>query len=130
VRRERATSNICTNQAANALAATIYMALLGKTGFSQVAKICAHKAHYAQKRISEIQGFEPAFSAPFFNEFAITCPKSPSEINSALLSKNILGGFALKRFYDDMDGSLLFCVTELNSKEGIDRLVDSLSEDA
>jgi glycine dehydrogenase subunit 1 len=128
VRRERATSNICTNQAANALAATIYMALLGKRGFSEVAKICAHKAHYAQKRISEIQGFNPTFSAPFFNEFAIVCPSSPREINSALLKRNILGGLKLGRYYKDHDSSMLFCTTELNSKEGIDRLVDALSE--
>lgn len=128
VRRERATSNICTNQAANALAATIYMALLGKSGFSEVAKICAHKAHFAQKRISELDGFDPAFSAPFFNEFTITCPKSPSEINSALLKRNILGGFELGRHYKDHDSSMLFCVTEMNTKEGIERLADALSE--
>jgi glycine dehydrogenase subunit 1 len=128
VRRERATSNICTNQAANALAATIYMALLGKSGFSEVAKICAHEAHYAQKRIMEIEGFDPTHSAPFFNEFAIKCPQSPQKINSALLKKNILGGFALGRYYTDLKDSVVFCVTELNSKVGIDRLVDALSE--
>jgi glycine dehydrogenase subunit 1 len=128
VRRERATSNICTNQAANALAATIYLALLGKSGFSEAAKICAQKAHYAQKRISELKGFDPTFSASFFNEFAIKCPISPSKINSTLLKRNILGGFELRRYYKDHDSSMLFCVTEMNLKEVIDGLVDALSE--
>jgi glycine dehydrogenase subunit 1 len=128
VRRERATSNICTNQAVNALAATIYLALLGKSGFSEVAKICAHRAHYAQKRISEIKGFESAHSAPFFNEFCMDCPTSPQKINSALLKKKILGGFGLGRFYKDLDNCMMFAVTEMNSKEEIDRLVDVLSE--
>jgi glycine dehydrogenase subunit 1 len=128
VRRERATSNICTNQALNALAATIYLALAGKNGLKKVAEICAHRAHYASKRISEIEGFSPKFSAPFFNEFAVNCPSSAKDINSILLKKKILGGFELGRFYSELENSMMFCVTEMNPKEDIDRLVAALGE--
>ena len=128
VRRERATSNICTNQSANALAATIYLALMGKNGLSRVAEICAKRAHYAQKQITGIQGFEACFYAPFFNEFALQCPQSPGKINNALLPKKIMGGLDLGNRYPDFKDSMLFCVTEMNTKEEIDALVDSLSE--
>jgi glycine dehydrogenase subunit 1 len=128
VRRERATSNICTNQSANALAATIYLVLMGKNGLSKVAEICAQRAHYAQKHIAEIPGFEACFSAPFFNEFAIQCPQIPGKINDALLSRKIMGGLDLGNRYPDLEDSMLLCVTEMNTKEEIDALVDALSE--
>lgn len=128
VRRERATSNICTNQAANALTATIYLALMGKNGLSKVAEICAQRAHYAQKQITDISGFEACFSAPFFNEFAIQCPKSPGKINTALFPKKIMGGLELGDNYPEIENSMLFCVTEMNTREEIDTLVEALSE--
>ena len=128
VRRERATSNICTNQAANALAATIYLALMGRNGLSKVAQICAQRAHYTQKRLSEIPGFEPCFSAPFFNEFALHCPHSPGEINNTLLSNNIMGGYELGTHYPELKDSMLLCVTEMNTRNDIDALVQALSE--
>jgi glycine dehydrogenase subunit 1 len=128
VRRERATSNICTNQAANALAATIYLALMGKGGLSKVAEICAQRAHYALKQITHIPGFEPCFSAPFFNEFAVQYPLSPKDINAALLSKNIMGGYELGYHYPGLEDSMLLCVTEMNTKEEIDDLAVALAE--
>ena len=128
VRRERATSNICTNQASNALAATIYMALMGKSGLSKVAEICAQRAHYTQKQVADIAGFEPCFSAPFFNEFAIQCPRPPKDINSALHSKNIMGGYELGNHCPGFEDSMLLCVTEMNTRKDIDAFVDALSE--
>jgi glycine dehydrogenase subunit 1 len=128
VRRERATSNICTNQAACALNATIYLALLGRAGLKQIAGVCAQRAHYAQTRISEIQGYEPLFLAPFFNEFAIGCPKSPKDINSELIKRNIIGGFDLGRYYNDLNNGMMLAVTENHGRSSIDALVNALSE--
>lgn len=122
VRRERATSNICTNQALNALSATIYMALMGKQGLSKVAEICAQRAHYASDRLAEIDGINRRFEAPFFNEFVIECPIPPKELNKMLLKKNIIGGYEIGTFYEELDSCLLFCVTEKNTKEDIDKL--------
>jgi glycine dehydrogenase subunit 1 len=126
VRRERATSNICTNQGLNALAATIYLALVGKNGFKRIAEICAQRAHYAGSRISELEGFEMAFHAPFFNEFTLRCPIPPEKINKALLKKNIIGGLDLGRIFKGYENHILFCVTEMNPKEKIDDLVKAL----
>ena len=128
VRRERATSNICTNQALNALAATIYLALMGKNGLKNIAEICVQRAHYACSRIAEIEGFELAFNTPFFNEFVVRCGTSPENINKALLKKEILGGLDLGIYYDNLKNCMLFCVTEMNSKEEIDKLVKTLGE--
>ncbi|UCG69185.1 MAG: aminomethyl-transferring glycine dehydrogenase subunit GcvPA [Thermoplasmata archaeon] len=128
VRRERATSNICTNQALNALAATIYLALMGKNGLKRIAEICAQRAHYASSKISEIKGFERAFNAPFFHEFTIHCPISPEKINRTLLKRNIIGGLDLGRFFGEYKSDILFCVTEMNPKESIDELVNALGE--
>ncbi len=128
VRRERATSNICTNQTLNALATTIYLALLGKNGLKKVAEICAQRAHYAHERISKIDGFDQMFSAPFFNEFCLNVPKPPQEINSFLLKKKIMGGFELGRYYENLSNCMMFSITEMNPKSEIDRLVDALSE--
>lgn len=99
IRRERATSNICTNQGLIALAATIYMSLLGKNGLRHIAELNYHKAHYAAGKIAGLPGFELAFQEPFFNEFAIRCPKPVSEINRDLLSHDILGGYDLGQDY-------------------------------
>lgn len=128
VRRERATSNICTNQALNALSATIYLALMGKGGLSKVAEICAQRAHYAAIKLAEINGLEMRFDGPFFNEFVLECGTSVDELNKKLLKKNIIGGLDLGPYYEELNSCLLFCFTEKNSKEDIDNLVLAISE--
>jgi glycine dehydrogenase subunit 1 len=128
IRRERATSNICTNQGLMALASTVYMSLLGKNGLRQVAELCFHKAHYAAEVIAQIPGYSLWSSIPFFNEFVIQTPAPPSEINDLLLDHDILGGYDLSQDYPMLNQHLLFAVTEMNTRQEIDRLAEVLSE--
>jgi glycine dehydrogenase subunit 1 len=128
IRRERATSNICTNQGLMALASTVYMSLLGKNGLKQVAELCFHKAHYAADKISSLSGFSLWSSAPFFNEFVIQTPTSVSEINDHLLDHDILGGYDLSQDYPNLSNHMLIAVTEMNSRQEIDRFIEVLSE--
>lgn len=123
IRRERATSNICTSESLMALAATVYLAALGKTGLRQVAELCYHKAHYAAREIGKLRGYSLAFSQPFFKEFAVRCPVPPSRINETLLKERIIGGLDIS---DLVDGGMLLCVTEVNTKQEIDNLVRTL----
>jgi len=129
IRRERATSNICSNQGLVALAAAVYMAALGKCGMRQAAELCYHKAHYAQRRIVEIEGFSPLDDRPFFKEFVVRCPKPVDEINDYLLEEwSIIGGYDLGRDYPHLKDHMLLCVTEMNLREEIDALVEALEE--
>ncbi len=128
IRREKATSNICTNQALIALAATVYTSLLGKQGLREVAELCYHKAHYAAKKISGIPGYSLWTKEPFFNEFVVRCPDSVREINEFLLDEGILGGYDLGQDYPELKNHMLVAVTEMNSKADIDFLVDLLTE--
>ena len=125
IRRERATSNICTNEALYALAATIYLAAMGKQGMRQVAELCYHKAHYAAAHIGQLPGYSLPINGPFFQEFVVQCPASPAEINKKLMDRNILGGLDVS---EKIPNGMLLCVTEMNSKEDIDALVAALSE--
>lgn len=127
IRREKATSNICTNQGLIALAATIYMETLGKKGLQEVAEQNAQKAAYAKKKIAEIEGFEIAFSSPTFNEFVVRGPKPATGILEKVRTENgIIGGLALSRYYSGHDNDFLVCVTETNTKTQIDQLVSAL----
>ncbi len=126
IRRERATSNICTNQSLNALRAAVYLSTLGEKGLTEVAELCLQKSHYAARRICQIPGFEPTFTSPFFKEFAVKCPIPPNKINKLLWDNKILGGFELARLYPQLQNSLLFCVTERRTKEDMDRLINLL----
>ena len=128
IRREKATSNICTNEALCALAAGAYLATMGKHGLRRVAELCYHKAHYAARRIAEIPGFELVGGKPFFKEFIVRCPQKPAEINERLLKKGIVGGYDLGREYPHLRNCMLLCVTEVNTKGEIDRLVEALQE--
>lgn len=128
IRREKATSNICTNAALNALAALIYITVMGKQGIRRVAELCLQKAHYAAERIGRIPGFSLAHSAPFFKEFVVRCPKPPGELNAELLKHRIIGGYELGRFDRRLSDCMLLCVTEINNREQIDKLVEALSE--
>ena len=126
IRRERATSNICTNEALCALAASVYLAALGPRGLRQVAELCYHRSHYAARRIAELPGFAVLDSRPFFKEFVVRCPAPVEEINDELLEWDILGGYDLGRDYPHLAGQMLLCVTELNSRAQIDDLVMAL----
>lgn len=126
IRREKASSNICSNQALNALAATVYLSYMGKQGLQDVAKQNLQKAHYAQQVLSGVKGAEPLFTAPFFNEFAVKLPGDVSQINRKLLQDKIVGGYDLGRAYPEYSGSMLFAVTELRTKAEIDRLAERL----
>jgi glycine dehydrogenase subunit 1 len=129
IRRSRATSNICTNQGLMALAATVYMSAMGKHGLRKVAELCWHKAHYAAEEIAKIPGFSVDQSKPFFLEFVVTCPIPVAEINEYLLEEyDIIGGYDLSRDYADRENQMLVAVTEMNTREQIDMLVEALSE--
>ena len=129
IRREKATSNICTNQGLIALAATIYLETMGKKGLQEVAVQNAQKATYAKKKIAEIPGFSIPFSSPTFNEFTVRAPKNANEILEKLrVEKNIVGGLPLSWHYKDYHQDFLVCVTETNTKEQIDNLVEGLKE--
>lgn len=129
IRREKSTSNICSNQGLMALASTIYLSLLGQHGFKQLANICYHKAHYAAEKITEIPGFSMAYEKiPFFHEFSVTCPKPVSMINMALEDHLILGGYDLSNNYPEMENQMLIAVTEKISKDDIDAFCGALTE--
>lgn len=129
IRREKATSNICTNEALVALAATVYLSALGKQGLRKVAELCLQKAHYAADEIGRLPGYERVCNrAPFFEEFAVRCPMAPEKINAELLRRGIIGGYPLGRSYPSLRDVTLFCVTEVNSRQEIDALVAALAE--
>jgi len=126
IRREKATSNICTNEALCALGAAVYLSLLGKSGISKVAELCLQKSHYAMNEITKIDGFELKYQAPFFKEFVVNTPLPPEEVIKRLLDKNILAGVDLSRIDPELKNSLLICVTEKRTKEEIDHFVNEI----
>ncbi len=128
IKRERASSNICTNQGLMALAAAVYLSLLGKNGLRRVAELCYHKAHYAADQIDRLDGFKVDRSRPFFHELMIECPTDVQTINERLVEEGIVGGYDLSRDYPHLKNQMLLCVTEMNRKEEIDALVSVLSE--
>ncbi len=131
IRREKASSNICTNQGLMALAACVYLSVMGKHGLRRVAELCYHKAHYAAQRIAEIPGYSVNTTLPFFQEFVVTCPRPVQEINANLLEDyRIIGGYDLSKDYPDRANQMLIAVTETNPKDEIDELVDGLTQAA
>jgi glycine dehydrogenase subunit 1 len=128
IRRERATSNICTNQGLMALASAVYMSLLGEHGLRQLAQLNYHKAHYAAKQVASLPGYSLWSKDPFFNEFVVNCPEPVSEINDHLLEHGILGGYDLAQDYPNLGTHMLIAVTEMNTRDEIDALVGVLSE--
>ncbi len=133
IRRERATSNICTSQQLVGLAATVYLATVGKQGLRRIAEACYHKAHYAASLIARIPGYAIATGQPlrqaqgrlFFKEFPVRCPLPPAEINRRLLAHGIIGGLDVS---DQVENGMLMCVTEMNTREEIERLASALQE--
>lgn len=137
IRREKATSNICSNQALMATRATIYLAALGKQGLAQVASLCLQKAHYFAGEIAKIKGYKLLFNQPFFNEFTIQCPESPAEVNKTkLLANKIIGGLEVNPFYPELKklpdgkvgGAMLLTVTEMNTKQEMDKFIDRIKQ--
>jgi glycine dehydrogenase subunit 1 len=128
IRREKATSNICTNQGLMMLASTVYMSLLGKHGLRQVAELCYHKAHYAANEIDKLNSYSVWNKAPFFHEFVVRCPKPVEEINQHLLDHGVLGGYDLGIDYPELANHMLIAVTEMNSRDDIDLLLELLEE--
>jgi len=129
IRRDKATSNICTNQGLMALAACVYMSVMGKSGLRRVAELCYHKAHYAAEQIDALDGYSVDMSKPFFKEFVVTCPKPVSEINHILLEHwGIIGGYDLSQDDETRKNQVLVAVTEMNSRDEIDTLVEALKE--
>jgi glycine dehydrogenase subunit 1 len=129
IKREKASSNICTNQGLMALAATIYLSTLGRHGLRRVAELCWHKSHYAAQQIAELPGYGVDGRKPFFQEFVVRCPRPVSEINAHLFNEHdLIGGYDLSNDYAHLPNHMLLCVTEMNAREEIDELVEALGE--
>jgi glycine dehydrogenase subunit 1 len=125
IRRERATSNICTSQQLIALSVSMYLATLGPHGLRRVAELCYEKAHYLAERIDSLPGYRVERDAPFFHEFVVRTPKPPSEMNRALIARKIIGGLDVS---DAVHNRMLLCATELNTRTEIDALVQALAD--
>ena len=128
IRREKATSNICSNEALNALTAAVYMAALGKCGLRRVAELCYHKSHYAAHRIGRIPGFQVMTQKSFFKEFVVKCPVPVSDLNDGLLEWGIIGGYDLGRDYPEFTNHMLVCATETCMREEIEYFAEALQE--
>ncbi|MEC0176123.1 aminomethyl-transferring glycine dehydrogenase subunit GcvPA [Paenibacillus favisporus] len=128
IRREKATSNICSNQALLALCASVYLSVMGKQGMIEVGQLNLQKSHYAARRLGSISGVSMPFTSPYFNEFVIKLPEGTrvAEVNAKLLQKGILGGYDLGRAYSELEGHMLIAVTERRTKEQIDQFAEAL----
>jgi glycine dehydrogenase subunit 1 len=128
IRRERATSNICTNQGLMSIAAAMYLAIMGKNGLRKIARLNYDRAHYAAAQIDALDGFRVVDDGPFFNEFAVEAPLPAAELNAHLAERGITGGYDLSRDYAHRQNQTLLCVTEMNARADIDRLIGALKE--
>jgi glycine dehydrogenase subunit 1 len=126
IRREKATSNICTNQALCALAATVHLSLVGKEGLREMAEQNIAKAQFALSELLKVPGIRQAFAGPFFNEFTVALPQSAEQVNKRLLDDHIVGPLSLKPFYPELQDHVLVCVTETTSRAEIELLAASL----
>lgn len=124
IRRERATSNICTSQQLVALAATVYLTTLGPHGLRRIAQMCYHKAHYLAQRLASLPGYRLPLRGVFFKEFVVECPRPPQEVNAILLERGIVGGLDVS---SRVERGLLLCVTEVTTREEMDLLVGALA---
>jgi len=127
IRREKATSNICSNQALNALAALVYLGWLGKQGLPELATLCSRKADYLRRRLLEVPGVESFTQGPVFREFAVRLPVPAADVVAALEPRGILAGLDAGRFYDGFDDILLIAVTERRTREQMDAFAEALA---
>ncbi len=131
IRREKATSNICTNQALVALMATIYLVVYGKEGIRELALHNMAKANYAAQQFSSIGGARLLFAgSPRFHEFVLETSEAPEQINAQLLKQKVIGGLPLSRWYPELGNASLWCTTELNTREQIDQAVSLLQHES
>jgi len=128
IRREKATSNICTSQALLALHTTIYMSLVGPNGLRHAAESCYQYAHHAAAEISGLPGYQILTREPFFHEFVVRGPQAPEALSRRLLAAKVLGGLPLGRFYPELADCALYCCTEMNTRADINQLIGALSE--
>jgi len=128
IRREKATSNICTNEALLALCALIYLCTLGKQGIVDVGNLCLSKSHYLRDQLRELKGIKPAYEQEFFKEFLVETDKPAKEVLDALLEQKIFGGVPLSLFDEELKYQFLIAVTEKRTKEELDRFIDSLAK--
>nr|WP_312577807.1 aminomethyl-transferring glycine dehydrogenase subunit GcvPA [Sedimentibacter sp.] len=128
IRREKATSNICSNQALNALNATIYLTLLGREGLKEVANLCLQKSHYAYEKLINTGKFSPVFTTPFFKEFTLESKEAIDVINNKLLNNEIIGGYDIEKAYPEIKNGYLVAVTEKRTKNEIDFMVGKVVE--
>jgi glycine dehydrogenase subunit 1 len=128
IRREKATSNICSNEGLMALAACVYLSSIGREGIKEIARQNVMKSHYMKEKILKLSGFELFSDTPFFNEFVVRCGKDPEKIIGDLLKHGIMGGLPLGRFYPGMKNCMSICVTETKSKAEMDRFAEVLSK--
>jgi glycine dehydrogenase subunit 1 len=128
IRRERATSNICTNEGLAALAAAAYLSALGKRGLMDLARLNLAKAQYLKQTLSAVKGVKQAFTSPTFNEFVIEVEKGPEALLKELLKKSIIGGVPLNKFYPELSRHILVCATEVNTKQEMDSFSEELSQ--
>ena len=128
IRREKATSNICTNQALCALAATVHLTLLGKEGIREMAEQNLAKAQFTLTELEKIRGVKRTFSAPFFNEFTVELPRSVKIVNAELLKSKIIGPYVLGSAYPELTKHAVVCVTETTSRKEIERFVQALKD--
>jgi glycine dehydrogenase subunit 1 len=121
IRREKATSNICSNEALCALAAGVYLAALGKN-IQKLAMLNVQKTQYLKKKLLGLKGWKEVFAAPVYNEFVVSCP-NPKQVNKKLQKAGIIGGYELQKDYPELKNTLLFCATEMLNKDDIDKVV-------
>jgi glycine dehydrogenase subunit 1 len=124
IRREKATSNICSNEALCALAAGVYLTAIGKN-LQKLAALNIQKTQYLKKQLLHLSGWKNLFAAPVYNEFVVSCPNA-QKVNDELKKEGIIGGYELQRDYPELSNTLLFCATEMLSKEDIDRIITIL----
>ena len=122
IRREKASSNVCSNQALCAMTAAVYLAAMGPDGLRQVAESCMAHARYAAQKVCDVPGFDMVYPGPYFHEFVTTCPCKPEKLLRGLARRGILGPLPLE------DGNLLWCATEMNTRDDIDALEQAIRE--